>query len=184
MANAYEDENPSKRIVSFLKTTVKKELQQILGGAQTDDDERIKNLGEEFPFFEDDHGTSGKRGGGGGGGGNSPFDVVQLDSWFDGAHRYQGEVELDTQPESNWTLTISIDEVDGSNKTIDQIGIDRGSSPDDPAPAVRNGEITYEFTKHTTRTTFELSSIAIGDEILAGRTRLDFEYDLSPGGQP
>ncbi len=184
LANAYDDENPSKRIVSFLKTTVKKELQQILGGAQTDDDERVKNLGEEFPFFEDDHGTSGKRNGGGGGGGNLPFDVVQLDSWFDGAHRYQGEIELDTQPENNWTLTISIDEVDGSNKTIDQIDIDRGSSPDDPAPAVRDGEITYEFTKHTTRTTFELSSVAIGDEILAGRTRLDFEYDLSPGGQP
>ncbi|MFC7233541.1 hypothetical protein ACFQMM_23185 [Saliphagus sp. GCM10025308] len=183
LANAYEDDNPSQRIVSFLKTDVKRTLQQILGAAKTDDDERVGTLGSEFPFFEDEHGSTREGGGGGGGGGGSlPFDVVWVDSWFDGAHQYEGELELDTAPSGPWSVTVSIDEVDGSNKTIDQIDVADGSSPQQEGRSVDDGEITFEFDQDTTSARFELSSDSVGDEILAGRTRLDFQYDLTGGG--
>lgn len=180
LANAYEDDNPSQRIVSFLKTDIKRELQKILGAAETDDDERVETLGSEFPFFEDDRGSSNEDESGGGGG-SSAFDVAWIDSWFDGAHQYKGEFELDSPPTGSWSVTVSIDEVDGSGKTIDQIDVATGNSPDATDKTKHDGTIKYEFGQHTTNPTFELSSEDVGDEILAGRTRLDFEYDLTGG---
>lgn len=183
LANAYDDDNPSQRIVSFLKTDVKQTLSQLLGAAESDDDERVETLGAEFPFFEDEHGTSTKKPGTGGGGGDSPFEVVHVDSWFDGAHQYEGRFELDSPPAADeWTVTVSIDEVDGSNRTIDQIDIDDGYARDEIDQNTSDGEITFEFDRSTTATEFLLSSTTVGDAILAGRTRLDFEYDLSGGG--
>lgn len=180
LANTYDVDNPSQDIVSFLKTDVKETLARILGSAETDEDDRVDSLGSEFPFFEDDHGSSD---------GpeqkeidSAPFEVTRLVSGFDGSHKYEGEFELDTVPENDWTVTVSIEQVDGSNKTIDQIDIDSWTCPAAEDDTDDDGTVTFELDENTTSAEFQLVSTYIGNDLLAGQTRLDFEYDLEGGG--
>jgi len=183
LAQTYDDDNPSQRITSFLKSDVKTALQRILGGAQTKTDDRVDTLGEEFPFFEDDHGKTGPPGPGPGPGPRSyPFDEVWVEGMYDGAHKYEGGLTLDSSPSNSWSLTLSIDEVDGSNRTIDQIDISDWDSPQKIDSYTDDGAVTFEFDSSTTQVEFKLTSDPVSDEVLAGQTRVAFDYDLTGGG--
>lgn len=182
LAQTYDDDNPSQLITSFLKSDIKATLQRMLGSAQTDSNERVDTLGEEFPFFEDDH-NSGRPGPGPGpGSGSSPFDDMWVEGSYDQAHEYEGGVTLESSPGNSWTLTLSIDEVDGSNRTIDQIDIADWDSPQMIDDEAGDGAVTFTFDSTTTKIDFDLTSVPVGDEILAGQTRVVFDYDLTGGG--
>jgi hypothetical protein len=182
LANAYDDENPSQRIVSFLKADVKQALAEVLADAETDDDDRVQTLGEEFPYFEDDHGGGGPPGPGPGPGG--PGKVTRIDSWCDGAHHYEGRFQIDSPPVADeWTVTVSINKIDGSNRTVDQLDVASGHARDEKDHRVTDdGEIEFVFEKSTAAAEFVVTSEDIGDPTLGGQTRLVFDFDLTGGG--
>jgi len=182
LAQTYDDDNPSQRINSFLKSDIKSTLQRMLGRAQTDSNERVDTLGEEFPFFEDDY-RGGRPGPGPGPDpGPSPFEEMWVEGMYDRAHEYEGGLILKSPPGNSWTLTLSIDEVDGSNRTIDQIDIEDWDSPQMIDSHADDGAVTLKFDSGTTKVDFNLTSVPVGDEILAGQTRVAFDYDLTGGG--
>jgi hypothetical protein len=181
LENRYEGEGVDL-IRDLLRNRIQDELHKVLATAKTDDENRLPNVGKEFPFFPNSRLGSGGPGKGGGGGGSSPFEEVSSESRFDGrTHHYEGKlVTADTSP-GKWMATVEIEEVDGANRKLDSVDVADVDAPLATRNEVVDGAAELEFPAGTRTAEFEVDSVEVGDggDLLGGgQTRLKISYDF------
>jgi len=181
LENRYEGDGLDL-IRDLLRNRVQDELHDVLATAKTDDEDRLRNAGKEFPFFPNSRSGSGGPGGGGGGGGSSPFEEVSSESHFDGrSHHYDGKlVTADASP-GKWTATVEIEEVDGANRKLDSVDVADVDAPLATRDEVVDGVAELEFPAGTRTADFDVDSVEVGDggDLLGGgQTRLKIGYDF------
>ena len=181
LENRYEGEGLDS-IRDLIRNEVPDELHDVLATAKTDDEDRLRNAGKEFPFFPNSRLGSGGPGGGGGGGGSSPFDEVSSESRFDGhEHHYDGKlVTADASP-GKWTATVEIEEVDSANRKLDSVDVADVDAPLATRAEVVDGVAEIDFPAGTRTAEFEVDSVEVGDggDLLGGgQTRLKIGYDF------
>lgn len=177
-------------IEALFKDDIPEQLTELLTEAGADEDDMLKSVGSQFPYFSG--GPSRDRDGGGGGGSRTIQRIRTEVRHVGGRYQVEGELKLAETPTQAWIFGVSnIEVVDGSHRPIAEVDVNTldgtaiGSSTslaiastNPPTVTVPAGEEEIEFELASASTTYI-------EEVGEGQVRLNYTIDIGGrGGSP